>query len=103
MLTYARRRAGLSQRALAAKAGVAQPAIARIESGAISPRVETLDRLLRLTGVALEAIPVAGTGVDRTLIRSALAKSPEQRVTDAASAARNLSSFMEEVERGAVG
>ena len=43
-LRDARRRAGLSQRALAQRARTPQPTIARIESHAVVPRVDTLDR-----------------------------------------------------------
>ena len=43
----ARRAAGLSQRELARRSGVPQAAISRTEHGLVSPRTETLDRLLR--------------------------------------------------------
>lgn len=46
-LRTARERAGLTQRALAARSGVPQPHIARIESGQVVPKPETVDRLLR--------------------------------------------------------
>ena len=46
ILRHARRHAGLTQRALAQLAGIPQPAIARIERGAVSPRVSTLAELL---------------------------------------------------------
>ena len=94
---YARRRAGLTQRALAAKAGVPQPAIARIERGVVSPRLDTLLPLLEAAGFTLEVAPVIGQGVDRTLIRAALELSPEDRIRGAAEAARNLRAFREAV------
>ena len=93
VLRYARRRAGLTQRELAARAPVAQPAIARIESGAVSPRLSTLLPLLDVTGFALEVAPRIGEGVDRTLLRSSLARSPEERIRATAVAARNLAAF----------
>ncbi|WP_201292568.1 helix-turn-helix domain-containing protein [Cellulomonas citrea] len=49
-----REAAGLSQDALAARAGTSQPAVSRYESGASSPSVETLDRLLAAMGARLE-------------------------------------------------
>jgi transcriptional regulator with XRE-family HTH domain len=94
---YARRRAGLTQRALAAKAGVPQPAIARIERGAVSPRVDTILPLLQAAGFTLEVAPVIGEGVDRTLIRAALERSPEDRIRAATDAARNLRAYLEAV------
>lgn len=90
LLRQARRRAGLTQRELARRAGVAQPAIARIERGRVTPSVATLDQLLRVTGHVLELMPLEGSGVDRTLIRAALARSPEERVTSAGEAGRRL-------------
>jgi transcriptional regulator with XRE-family HTH domain len=67
VLRQARRRAGLSQRQLASKVGVPQSQIARIESGAVVPRVDTLDRLLEACGEGLESLARPGRGVDRTL------------------------------------
>jgi predicted transcriptional regulator len=70
-----------------------QPAIARIESGAVSPTVATLERLFEATGSAIEVTDRLGTGVDRGLIRASLARTPEERVRAAGSAARNLAAF----------
>lgn len=102
MLRHARRRAGLSQRALSLRAGVPQPAIARIESGAVSPRVRTLQELLEAAGFTLEVAPRIGIGVDRTLIRASLARSPEDRIRAAARARRNLMAFQAALRRGSV-
>ncbi|MGH2429114.1 MAG: helix-turn-helix domain-containing protein [Candidatus Limnocylindria bacterium] len=93
-LRYARRQAGFSQRALARKTGVPQPAIARIERGMISPRLDTLERLLAGAGATLELSPRLGEGVDRTLIRASLTRSPEDRVVAAGRAGRNLAAFL---------
>ncbi|MDX6284681.1 MAG: hypothetical protein QOG53_166 [Frankiales bacterium] len=58
LIKEARRRAGLTQAELAARAGTTQSAIARWEAGAVSPSFDTVRRLLRLCGfhlnVALE-------------------------------------------------
>lgn len=93
MLSYARRRAGLSQRELSHRTGVPQPAIARIERGRVSPTVATLDRLLAGTGHAIDVATRIGEGVDRSLIQAALALTPEQRVVAAGTAGRNLQAF----------
>jgi len=60
LLREARRAAGLSQAELARRAGTSQPAIARYESGAASPSVRTLERLLYSLGrrLRLAAEPV---------------------------------------------
>lgn len=89
-VVYARRKAGLSQRALAERAGITQATIARIEKGEIDPRSDTVVRLLRACGFELEAMPVSGIGVDRTAIRELLKLSPAQRVRLATQEARNL-------------
>jgi transcriptional regulator with XRE-family HTH domain len=96
-IRYARRRAGLTQRALAAKAGVPQPAIARIERGGVTPRIDTVMELLEAAGFTLEVSPVIGDGVDRTLLRAALARSPEDRVRAAARNAKNLRTYLDAV------
>jgi predicted transcriptional regulator len=99
-LHYARRRAGLSQRALARLTGVPQPAIARIERGVVSPRLDTVERLLAGTGTGLDLAPRHGIGVDRSLIRPALARSPEERIAVAGRAGRNLAAFLREAGGG---
>jgi hypothetical protein len=45
----------------------------------------------------LELVPRIGDGVDRTLIRSSLDRSPEERIRAATAAARNLGAFIETV------
>ena len=89
-LRDARRRAGLSQRGLARRANTQQPAVARIESRAVVPRVDTLDRLLAACGVALTTMPRPGAGIDRTQIRDLRALSPGERLRLAAREGRNL-------------
>lgn len=53
LLVSARTRAGLTQRALADRAGTAQSVVARIESGQVDPSTATLARLLRAAGCEL--------------------------------------------------
>ncbi len=102
-LRYARRHAGLTQRALAARAGVPQPAIARIEAGAVSPRVDTLSHLIAATGSTLELAPRVGAGVDRTMLAATLAMTPEERIEAAGRAGTSLAAFRDEVRRGRTG
>ena len=80
----------MSQRELASATGIAQPAIARIESGAVVPRVDTVDRLLAGCGLALTLTRRPGTGLDRTAIRELLQLTPLQRLRHAVEEARNL-------------
>ena len=90
VLRDSRRRAGLTQRALALKAGIPQPTIARIESHAVVPRVDTLDRLLSACGFALETLRRPGAGIDRTGMRELRRLRPVERLRLAAQDARNL-------------
>mgnify|MGYP000075100541 CR=1 FL=1 len=55
-LAEARSRAGLSQRALAERAGTAQSVVARIELGESSPTIRTLEHLVGAAG--FELVPV---------------------------------------------
>ncbi|HVL98266.1 MAG TPA: helix-turn-helix transcriptional regulator [Egibacteraceae bacterium] len=53
LLRSARRRAGLSQHALARRAGTSQPTLSAYERGEKGPSVETLTRLLAAAGTTL--------------------------------------------------
>ncbi len=66
LLRDARRDAGLSQHALANRAGTSQPAVARYESGVSTPTVSTLRRLLAATGrdLVLSSEPVDSRALD---------------------------------------
>jgi transcriptional regulator with XRE-family HTH domain len=79
VLLEARGEAKISQRELARRSGVPQAAISRMERGLVSPRADTLDRLLRACGRDLEVVDRAGAGVDRTLIRERLRLTPAER------------------------
>lgn len=79
MLRHARRSAELTQRELAARTGVPQETISRIEAGRADPRVRTLDRLLEGCGYGLEHLPRLGIGVDRSQIRERLGMAPGDR------------------------
>jgi transcriptional regulator with XRE-family HTH domain len=65
---------------LAGRTGIAQPTIAKIETGNEIPRVDTLDRLLRECGEAIDVVPIAGVGIDRTGIRTLLSLTPAERI-----------------------
>lgn len=92
-LRRARRRAGLTQRELAASSGVPQATIARIEAGRSEPRFSLLQRLLRECGRQLVSEELRGQGIDRTMMRELLALSPRERLDLAVEEARNLAAF----------
>lgn len=76
-----RKSAGLSQRALAAKAGTSQPAVARYESGTATPSWETLQRLAAACGrrLRLSAEPIVDPH-DVELAARLLGLTPLQRL-----------------------
>lgn len=77
----ARQAAGLTQAELAARLGVSQSAVAKLEREGCNPTVETLDRTLRAAGFRLQLIaPAWGDGVDVTLLRQALQRTPAERI-----------------------
>jgi predicted nucleotidyltransferase/DNA-binding XRE family transcriptional regulator len=59
-LIAARLAAGLTQGELAARIGTTQSAIARLESGAVTPTVETLGRLAEALELRFEIVPGVG-------------------------------------------
>lgn len=63
-LAALRKGLGLSQRALADKAGVGQTQVVNTEKGHYSPNVETLSKMLDAMGYQLAIIPQDTTLVD---------------------------------------
>lgn len=81
LLREARRRHGVTQEQLAARARTSQAAISRIERDVVSPSVSTLATLLDLLGEELELSSTAiDYGHDRTLIRRNLGMSVAERI-----------------------
>jgi transcriptional regulator with XRE-family HTH domain len=98
LLRDVRRRHGLTQRQLAARARTSQAAISRIERDVVSPSVSTLEGLLGLMNeeLVLSARDI-DWGHDLTLLRSNLSYPPDQRIERQASWSRG----MRELERAA--
>lgn len=73
-LARVREQRGLTQRQLAARAGMKQPQIARLEQGGCLPNMNTLLRLLEVLGARLEI------GPDRSCrVRVLKERSPQRR------------------------
>jgi transcriptional regulator with XRE-family HTH domain len=76
-----RRRHGLTQKQLAARARTSQAAISRIERDQVSPTVDTLSTLVDLMGERLGLVPEPiEYGHDRTLLEQNLRRTPAQRI-----------------------
>ncbi len=99
MVREARRRAKLTQRQLAAKSGIPQETIARIERGRADPRVNTLDRLLEACDLGLDVMPRLGIGIDRTQIQALLRLSPSERLAVAVANDRHFVELRRSIRR----
>lgn len=85
LLRSARLTAGLTQRALATRAGTTQSVVARIELGEVSPTWATVTRLLDAAGFELEARLSPKAIVDERMeseVARILALTPEERLSE---------------------
>ena len=79
LVREARKRAGLTQAQLAARVGTTQSAVARVESGSVSPSLEHLTKLVRAAGfdIDLRLVPYDDHDLSMALRNRTL--TPEQR------------------------
>ena len=94
MIREARLRAGLSQAALARRAGKAPSAIGRWERGDVRPSLETVLELVRAAGFDVDFSIVAADDHDRALIRRCLGERPAERLSDMVEAIRKFDSML---------
>jgi predicted nucleotidyltransferase/DNA-binding XRE family transcriptional regulator len=80
LIKQARRAAGLTQAELGRRARTSQSAVAAYESGAKTPSVETLERLLRATGQRLGSGPAPQSGRRRSAPLSRLLRSHRSEI-----------------------
>ena len=80
LVREARKRAALTQRELAERAGTTQSAIARLESGRTSPSLEDVQRLMRLAGFELLVELAPFDDSDRVQARARRQRSAEDNV-----------------------
>jgi transcriptional regulator with XRE-family HTH domain len=80
LLREARRRAGLSQATLAARAGKPTSVIGRWERGEVKPSLETLLEVIRASGLDLRFRVTDFDDSQDALILAAFRMSPEQRL-----------------------
>src|SRR5438132_13098746 len=91
LLRDVRRRHGLTQAQLAARARTSQAAISRIERDLVSPSVDTLTALLDLMGEELGLDTHAiNYGHDRTLLQQNLHRTVTERISHQAAWARKV-------------
>lgn len=87
LVREARKRAGLTQRALAERAGTTQSAIARLETGRTSPSLETVVSLVRACGLDLDVRLVQPDLATREQAFENLGLAAQQRLEQLASTA----------------
>ena len=80
LVKEARRRAGLTQAELAARAGTTQSAVARVESGAVSPSLEHLTKLVRAAGFDIDVRLVPCDEHDLSMALRNRTLTPQQRL-----------------------
>jgi uncharacterized protein len=95
LLASVRREAGLTQTELAHRAGTSQAMVARYETGAASPTVRTLGRLLRAAGreLKLSGLPSSPAGSPGSVAALLREHSAEIRAAAEAVGARNVRVF----------
>lgn len=93
LIHEARRRAHLTQRELADRAGTTQSAVARWESGSVDPRFGTVRRLLRACEFNLLVALDPYDGSDLAQAESLLAMTPEARFDTMVAATTFLASI----------
>lgn len=99
LVMMAREEAGLSQRELAERAGVAQSEIARIESGKREPSIPTLQRILAGAGTELRFRLAPVDDHDQVLAARQQRRSADQKKTAATRHAHNVDQFAANAKR----
>ena len=100
LLRDVRRRHGLTQKQLAARARTSQAAISRIERDQVSPSVDTLTTLVDLMGERLDLVPEPiDYGHDVYMIRSNRAHPPERRIDRQAQWSRGMNELRRAARR----
>jgi transcriptional regulator with XRE-family HTH domain len=100
VIRKARTDAGMSQVQLAARAGLTQSAIARLEGPGANPTIATLANVVAATGhrLTLAAEPLRASFDERQLLER-LAMTPAQRLANFTESSRNLSTMARRARR----
>lgn len=101
LVREARKRAGLTQRELAERAGTTQSAIARLESGRTRPTFESVLRLVRLCGADLQVSLVERDASDWMQAQQLLALTPAERLEQLERFSRTVEELRRDVGHGA--
>ena len=90
----------MTQAELAARAGMSQSAVARLERGTANPTIATLDNVIAATGhrLTLAAEPFRAS-FDEGQLRERLAMTPAQRLANFSASSRNLGELTRHARR----
>jgi len=100
LVRTARSHAGLTQAALAERAGTTQTAIARLERPGANPRVATLRKVLAAAGHRLDVQATPGPpDEDETLIASQMRRTPAERAARHESDYRSIAGLVRAARR----
>ena len=102
LVREARKRAGLTQRELAEKAGTTQSAIARLESGRTRPAFDDVLRLVRLCGMDLDITLAERDDSDWAQSQRLLPLSPDERIRHSVEWGHQIRRIYREVQLGRV-
>lgn len=69
-IVKAREQMGMSQRELAQKCGIQQPALARIETFKVIPKINTLIKIANAVNVSIDIVPIEEKSPIRILLNS---------------------------------
>ena len=100
LIREARKRAGLTQAALASRLGTTQSALARLETGATEPSFERVIAASRACGLDLVPRLVEADDADWSVAAGNLLVGPEQRVRRHQAAVRFARAGREAMRRG---
>lgn len=87
LVREARKRGGLTQAALAQRAGVPQSTVSRVESGSRVPSTDLVERLVRAAGFDIHVTLAEHDEATTSLFERTLGRTPNERLADATRAA----------------
>src|SRR5690348_58441 len=100
LIRKSRTAAGLTQAELAARAGLTQSAVARLERGRANPTIATLDNVIAATGRRLVLAAESHRGsFDEGQLLERLAMTPAQRLANFTASSRNLAALARQARR----
>ncbi|HET6866402.1 MAG TPA: helix-turn-helix transcriptional regulator [Solirubrobacteraceae bacterium] len=100
LIRHARAEAGMTQAELAARAGLSQSAVARLERGGSNPTIATLANVIAATGhrLTLDAA-LHRPSFDEGQLRERLAMTPAQRLANFTASSRNVRAMVQRARR----